>query len=45
MDFVTGLQKITKQHDSIWEVIDRLTKAAHFLAMKTTFTSEQLADL
>jgi len=45
MDFVVGMQKATKQHDSVWVIVDRLTKAAHFLALKTTFTSEQLADL
>jgi len=39
MDFVTRLLKTTKQHDSIWVVVDRLTKASHFLAMKTSFTS------
>jgi len=45
MNFVTGLPKTTKQHDSVWVVVDRLTKATHFLAMKITLTSEQLADL
>ena len=45
MDFVTGLPRTTKKHDGIWAVIDRLTEASHFLAMKTTFTFEQLADL
>jgi len=45
IDFVTGLPKITKQHDSVWVVIDRLMKATHFLAMKVNFTFEQLADL
>jgi len=45
MDFVIGLRKTTKQQDRIWVVIDRLTKALHFTAMKTTFTFEQLVDL
>ena len=44
IDFITGSQKPNKQHDSIWVVINRLTKVAHFLAIKVTFTSEQLAD-
>jgi len=37
--------RTTTQHDAIWLVVHRLTKTAHFLALKTTFTSEQLADL
>jgi hypothetical protein len=36
MDFITGLPKSSKGNDSIWVVIDRLTKVAHFIAVKTT---------
>ncbi|KAL5549630.1 hypothetical protein UlMin_004861 [Ulmus minor] len=32
-------------HDVIWVVVDRLTKSAHFISIKTTFSLEQLADL
>ncbi|KAL5573072.1 hypothetical protein UlMin_022669 [Ulmus minor] len=32
-------------HDAIWVVIDRLTKSAHFIPIRTTFSLEQLADL
>jgi len=45
MDFVVGMPKTTKWHDSVWVIVDRLTKAAHFLAIKTTFTFKQLTDL
>ena len=45
MDFVTGLPKTTKSHDGIWVVIDRLTKSAHFIPIRMTFSLEQLADL
>ena len=45
MDFMIGMPKTIKQHDSIWVIVDRLTKVAHFLAIKATFTSEQLANL
>jgi len=45
MDFMIGMPKTIKQHDSVWAIIDRLTKAAHFFAIKATFTSEQLANL
>ena len=38
MDFVVGLPKTHKGHDSIWVIVDRLTKLAHFLAVKTTYT-------
>ena len=45
MDFVTGLPKTNKQHDSAWIVIDRLTKSAHFLPVKTSYTADQHADI
>ena len=32
-------------HDAIWVVVDRLTKSAHFLAIKSIFNAEQLAEL
>jgi hypothetical protein len=35
MDFVVGLPMIAKGFDSIWVIIDRLTKIAHFLPVKT----------
>jgi hypothetical protein len=34
MDFIVGLPKTTKGFDSIWVIIDRLTKIAHFLPVK-----------
>ena len=45
MDFVVGLPKKTKGHDAIWVIIDRLTKSAHFLPIKVTYSLEQLANL
>ena len=45
MDFMMGMRQTNKHHDAIWVIIDRLTKSAHFLAVKVTFTTEQLADL
>ena len=38
MDFITGLPKIKSGYDSIWVVVDRLTKVAHFILVKTTYT-------
>ena len=37
MNFVVGLPKTTKGHDAIWVVVDRLTKSAHFISIKTIF--------
>ena len=36
MDFVTGLPKTHQGKDGVWVVVDRLTKSAHFLAIRTT---------
>jgi hypothetical protein len=35
MDFIVGLPRTAKGFDSIWVIIDRLTKIAHFLPVKT----------
>ena len=45
MDFVVGLPKTVGQHDSVWVIVDRFTKSAHFLPVKTTYTVEQYAEL
>ncbi|XP_071676873.1 uncharacterized protein [Lolium perenne] len=37
MDFITGLPKSQRGHDSIWVIVDRLTKVAHFIPVKTTY--------
>ena len=39
MDFIVGLPKISKGYDSIWVIVDRLTKSAHFLPVKTIYTT------
>jgi hypothetical protein len=45
MDFVIGLPRTQKGNDSIWVMIDRLTKAAHFIPVKTTFGGATLARI
>ncbi|GJT36163.1 putative reverse transcriptase domain-containing protein [Tanacetum coccineum] len=42
MDFVTKLPKTTSGQDTIWVIVDRLTKSAHFLSMKETDSLEKL---
>ena len=43
MDFVTGLPRTSAGYDSIWVVVDRMTKSAHFLPLKTTFSIARYA--
>ena len=45
MDFIVGLPKTSKGYDSIWVIVDRLTKSAHFLPVKTTHAAKQYAQL
>ena len=45
MDFITRLPRTRSGYDSIWVVVDRLTKVAHFIPVKTTYTSAQLAKI
>ncbi|GJU63358.1 putative nucleotidyltransferase, ribonuclease H [Tanacetum coccineum] len=45
MDFVTKLPRTSSGHDTIWVIVDRLTKSAHFLPMREDFKMERLARL
>ena len=45
MDFVTHLPCRPQGHDAIWVIVDRLTKSAHFLAVRMTFTWERFYRL
>nr|GEY79467.1 putative reverse transcriptase domain-containing protein [Tanacetum cinerariifolium] len=45
MDFVTKLPRTQSRNDTIWVVVDRLTKSAHFLPMKETDPMDMLARL
>jgi hypothetical protein len=44
MDFITGLPTTQKGHDSIWVIVDHLTKTAHFLPVKTSYQPPQYAE-
>ena len=45
MDFVVGLPLKGRKHDSVWVVVDRLTKSAHFLPVRTDNSLDKLAEL
>nr|GEU45303.1 hypothetical protein [Tanacetum cinerariifolium] len=45
MDFVTGLPRTPSGYDSIWVIVDRLTKSAYFLPKKKTDIIEKLIEL
>nr|GFB03271.1 putative reverse transcriptase domain-containing protein [Tanacetum cinerariifolium] len=45
MDFVSGLPRTPSGYDSIWVIVDRLTKSAHLLPMKKMDNIEKLAQL
>ncbi|GJY13973.1 putative reverse transcriptase domain-containing protein [Tanacetum coccineum] len=44
MDFVSGLPRTPSGYDTIWVIVDRLTKSAHFLPMKKTDSMEKLTQ-
>jgi hypothetical protein len=45
MDFIVGLPRSRLGYDSIWVIMDQLTKVAHFIPVKTTYSIPQLAEL
>ncbi|GJW74823.1 putative reverse transcriptase domain-containing protein [Tanacetum coccineum] len=45
MDFITKLPRTRNGHDAIWVIVDRLTKSAHFLAIREDYSTEKLARL
>ena len=45
MDFITGLSRTLHGYNSIWVIVDRLTKSAHFLPVKANYSVEKYAEL
>jgi len=45
MDLVVGLPHTAKGYDSIWVIVDRLTKSAYFLPMDTRYSAKKYAKL
>jgi hypothetical protein len=44
MDFIVGLPRTRDGYDSIWVIVDRLTKVANFIPVKTSYTWARLAE-
>ncbi|KAI3797508.1 hypothetical protein L1987_32765 [Smallanthus sonchifolius] len=45
MDFITKLPQTSRGHDSIWVIIDRLAKSAHFIPIREDYRVEKLARI
>jgi transposase InsO family protein len=45
MDFIMGLLRTQSGYDSIWVIVDQLTKVSHVIPIKTTYSRPQLAEL
>ncbi|GJX71435.1 retrovirus-related pol polyprotein from transposon TNT 1-94 [Tanacetum coccineum] len=45
MDFIVKLPRTSSRHDAIWVIVDRMTKSAHFLAVREDFKMKKLARL
>ena len=45
MDFVLGFPFTQQKHDSVWVIVDKLTKLAHFIPVRMDYSMDQLAEL
>jgi hypothetical protein len=45
MDFIVGLPCTQAGYDLIWVIVDRVTKVAHFIPVKTTYFGARLVEL
>ena len=45
MYFIVGLPRTRRQNDSIWVVIDRLTKSTHLIFIKSTYSVEDYVKI
>ena len=45
MDYIVELPRTKANHDSIWVIVDRLTKSAHFLPMNERFSLDKLVHM
>ena len=45
MDFVSSFPLTRRKHDSIWVIVDKLTKSAHFLPVRLDYSMDRLVEL
>ncbi|WP_208081308.1 hypothetical protein, partial [Bacteroides uniformis] len=45
MDFVSGVPMTSQRHDCIMVVVEKLTKSAHFIPVKSTFNAPAIAQV
>jgi hypothetical protein len=45
MDFIVGLSLTARKKDSIWVIVDILTKTAHFVAVHTTYLVQTYVEI
>jgi hypothetical protein len=45
MDFIMGLPLTAHKFDSIWVIVDRLTKSTHFIPVSTKYRVEKYAEI
>ena len=45
MDFIIGLPLTQQGHDSIWVIVDHLTKLTHFIPVNTAYHAGKYAEL
>ena len=45
MDFMSNFPLTQKKHDSVWVIVDSLTKSAHFLPVQLDYSMDQLVKL
>lgn len=45
MDFITGFPMTSRHHDSVMVVVDKLTKASHYIPVKSTYKASDIAQV
>jgi hypothetical protein len=45
MDFIVGLPLTTRKFNSIWVIVDRLTKSAHFIPVNTNYNVQKYVEI
>ena len=45
LDFVSGFPLMQQKHDSVWVIVDKLTKSAHFIPVMMNYSMDRLAEL